>query len=74
MVFDYLCHRAFTDTARAFVRDSAVKHIDADGNEMLSAEALGHSDLLAETMEDKLAQAEARRGECSRLSVVGDWS
>ncbi|KIP09547.1 hypothetical protein PHLGIDRAFT_11928 [Phlebiopsis gigantea 11061_1 CR5-6] len=61
LVFDYLCHSAFTETARAFVRDSAVKHIDADGDEMMSAEALGHSDLLAETMDDNLAQAEVRR-------------
>ena len=71
MVFDYLCHSAFTDTARAFVRDSAVKHLDADGDELMSVEALGHSDLLAETMEDKLSQAELRRGECPRFFSCG---
>ena len=67
LIFDYLCHNAFTDTARAFVRESTVKSVDADGDEVMSAEALGHSDLLAESMDDKLIQAELRRGQYARL-------
>lgn len=53
------------------MRDSAVKHVDADGDEMMSAEGLGHTDPLAETMEERLAQAELRRGECARSLACG---
>ncbi|GJE87146.1 hypothetical protein PsYK624_032290 [Phanerochaete sordida] len=61
LVFDYLCHGAYTSTARAFVRDSAVKHVDSDGDELMSLGETGHRDPLAETMDEKLTQAELRR-------------
>ena len=53
------------------MRDSAVKHVDADGDEMMSVEELGHLDPLAETMDDRLTQAELRRGEYARSSTCG---
>ncbi|EKM55341.1 uncharacterized protein PHACADRAFT_255900 [Phanerochaete carnosa HHB-10118-sp] len=61
LVFDYLCHGAYTSTARAFVHDSAVKHVDSDGDELMSVGEASHRDALVDTMEDKLTQAELRR-------------
>jgi len=63
LILDYLCHNSYTDTARAFVRDSAVKHLDADGDELMTpAVSDGSSvDPLAETLDEKLAPAEVRR-------------
>ncbi|KAH7929697.1 hypothetical protein BV22DRAFT_1002090 [Leucogyrophana mollusca] len=37
LVLDYLCHSCYTKTARAFARDSAVRHLDADGDEIMSS-------------------------------------
>ncbi|KAK2466846.1 hypothetical protein APHAL10511_001104 [Amanita phalloides] len=34
LVLDYLTHQCYTNTARAFLRDSAVKHFNADGDEV----------------------------------------
>lgn len=34
LVLDYLCHNCYTNTARAFARDSTVRHLDADGDEI----------------------------------------
>ncbi|KAF9469151.1 CTLH/CRA C-terminal to lish motif domain-containing protein, partial [Collybia nuda] len=54
LVLDYLCHNCYTNTARAFARDSTVRHLDADGDEInnkpsdyagLSAGFLKHVDL-----------------------------
>lgn len=53
-MLDYLCHNCYTNTARAFARDSTVRHLDADGDEInnkpsdyaeLSAGFLKHVDL-----------------------------
>ncbi|TEB36398.1 hypothetical protein FA13DRAFT_1623639 [Coprinellus micaceus] len=35
LVLDYLCHQCFTNTARAFLHDSTVKELDADGDEVV---------------------------------------
>ncbi|GLB34870.1 putative repeated motif containing protein [Lyophyllum shimeji] len=34
LVLDYLCHHCYTKTAKAFARDSTVRHLDADGDEI----------------------------------------
>ncbi|KAF8623578.1 hypothetical protein AX15_006346 [Amanita polypyramis BW_CC] len=34
LVLDYLTHQCYTRTAKAFLRDSAVKHFNADGDEV----------------------------------------
>jgi hypothetical protein len=43
LVLDYLCHNCYSATARAFARDSAVRHLDADGDEIMGPEK-GSSD------------------------------
>ncbi|KDR81691.1 hypothetical protein GALMADRAFT_58600 [Galerina marginata CBS 339.88] len=35
LVLDYLCHSCYTNTARAFNRDSTIRHLDADGDEIV---------------------------------------
>lgn len=64
LVLDYLCLNSYTQAARAFVRDTAVKHLDADGDELMApATSEGSSvDLLADTLDERLAPAELRRG------------
>ncbi|KAH9483919.1 Lysosomal amino acid transporter 1 [Psilocybe cubensis] len=41
LVLDYLCHSCYTRTARAFNKDSTVRHLDADGDEILEAATYG---------------------------------
>ncbi len=36
MVLDYLCHGCYTSTAKAFAKDSTVRHVDADGDEIIT--------------------------------------
>ncbi|EGN93267.1 hypothetical protein SERLA73DRAFT_189809 [Serpula lacrymans var. lacrymans S7.3] len=48
LVLQYLCHNCYTSTARAFARDSAVRHLDADGNEITSSRAKEMSPDLSE--------------------------
>ncbi|KAF8892508.1 hypothetical protein BD779DRAFT_1610089 [Infundibulicybe gibba] len=44
LVLDYLCQHCYTKTAKAFARDSTIKHIDPDGDELLDAgNSLGSS-------------------------------
>lgn len=64
LVLDYLCHSSYTDTARAFVRDSTIKHLDADGDELMTPATSdgGSGDPLADTLDESLALAEIRRG------------
>ena len=38
LVLDYLCHNCYTSTARAFARDSTVRLLDADGDEVMQPE------------------------------------
>lgn len=35
-VLDYLCHNCYTKTAQAFARDTTVRHLDKDGDEITS--------------------------------------
>ncbi|KAF8643854.1 hypothetical protein AX16_008871 [Volvariella volvacea WC 439] len=35
LVLDYLCHNCYTNTAKAFAQDSSVRHLDADGDEII---------------------------------------
>ncbi|KAG1756668.1 PQ loop repeat-domain-containing protein [Suillus paluster] len=35
-VLDYLCHNCYTKTAQAFARDTTVRHLDKDGDEIMS--------------------------------------
>ena len=35
LVLDYLCHSCYTRTAAAFSRDSTIRHLDADGDEII---------------------------------------
>jgi len=37
LVLDYLCHSCYTRTATAFSRDSTIRHLDADGDEIVEA-------------------------------------
>ncbi|KAI0065408.1 hypothetical protein BV25DRAFT_1680477 [Artomyces pyxidatus] len=58
LVLDYLCHKCYTRTARAFARDSIVRHLDADGDELTRPESEG--DTVGITDED-LKQVELRK-------------
>ncbi|EIM90091.1 uncharacterized protein STEHIDRAFT_108677 [Stereum hirsutum FP-91666 SS1] len=59
LVLDYLCHSCYTGTARAFAQDSTVRHLDADGDEMV-ARREDERDSTGVTEED-LKQVEIRR-------------
>jgi len=69
LVLDYLCHSCYTNTARAFNRDSTVRHLDADGDEIVeslnpdgsgfSASISGRSP--AERFEQHLKEVELRQ-------------
>lgn len=34
-MLDYLCHSCYTRTAIAFAGDSSIRHLDADGDEII---------------------------------------
>ncbi|KAK7467205.1 hypothetical protein VKT23_004263 [Stygiomarasmius scandens] len=55
MVLDYLAHSGYTNTACAFVQDSAIRHLDMDGEEVLQAESGAH-----QLSDSSLKQAELR--------------
>ncbi|KAF5373866.1 hypothetical protein D9758_000610 [Tetrapyrgos nigripes] len=38
IVLDYLSHSGYTNTARAFLRDSTIRHLDMDGEEVAQVE------------------------------------
>ncbi|KAJ3814974.1 CTLH/CRA C-terminal to lish motif domain-containing protein [Lentinula lateritia] len=62
LIVNYLAHNGYSNTVRAFVRDSAVRHIDVDGDEVVQpqmASALGPN--LSESLETSLKQAELRK-------------
>jgi hypothetical protein len=50
LVLDYLCHNCHTETARAFARDSAVRHLDADGDEIMPPETDSGTDRTEEVL------------------------
>lgn len=68
LILDYLRHNGYASTARAFLRDSAIKHLDADGDEMMSEftppsqQDATDDSVLSETLEEDLIQTEHRRG------------
>ncbi len=61
LVFDYLCHNSLANTARAFVKDSAVKNLDEDGDDTMATEGRAVRDPLAETLDKLLRPAELRK-------------
>ena len=60
-MLDYLVHNCYTNSARAFVRDSAMKHLDLDGDETMSSPVKDFSTELYE-LEGSLAIDEQRKG------------
>ncbi|KAL6300121.1 hypothetical protein BKA93DRAFT_544072, partial [Sparassis latifolia] len=61
LVLDYLCHNSYSNAARSFLRDSAVKHLDADGDEIMSPVEKGDELLDTETFEERLSLGELRK-------------
>jgi hypothetical protein len=62
LVMDYLCHHCYTRTAVAFAKDSTVRHLDADGDEILQPKdkgILADQDVL-ELSKETLREAELR--------------
>ncbi|KXN81435.1 hypothetical protein AN958_04589, partial [Leucoagaricus sp. SymC.cos] len=62
LVMDYLCHHCYTRTAVASVKDSMVRHLDADGDEILQPKdkgILADQDVL-ELSKETLREAELR--------------
>ncbi|OBZ75812.1 hypothetical protein A0H81_04302 [Grifola frondosa] len=59
LVLDYLCHHSYTGAAQAFLRDSEVKQLDADGDEIMPPYKAG--DELSDAYQTKLALGELRR-------------
>lgn len=64
-MLDYLCHYCYAGTVEAFIKDSTVKELDADGEEVLAGMegepwSLGQG---KETSESLLKQVGQRRGE-----------
>jgi solute carrier family 66 (lysosomal lysine-arginine transporter), member 1 len=51
LVLDYLTHSGYIKSAQAFLRDSAVRHIDVDGDEIMDSNSgLGGSGVPEETV------------------------
>ncbi|PBK97036.1 hypothetical protein ARMGADRAFT_989378 [Armillaria gallica] len=68
LVLDYLSHQCYTRTARAFAEDSSVRHLDADGDEVMQPADGGSS--LPELSEEVLKQAD-QRAEIRQLLLSG---
>jgi len=58
LVLDYLCHNACSKTVQAFVRDSAIKYMDADGDEVMAAP---DESTLADSLKARMASGENRK-------------
>ena len=68
LVLDYLCHNCHTETARAFAHDSAVRHLDADGDEIVP---LGKGDREAsDRIDEMLRLVEFRQREFSAITFL----
>ncbi|KAI0082622.1 hypothetical protein K474DRAFT_1702620 [Panus rudis PR-1116 ss-1] len=70
LVLDYLYHKSYISTARSFVRESAIQHFDSDSDgDVLMCNPSDDKgsptpesrDVLAETLEERLAVAQRRR-------------
>lgn len=63
LVLDYLCHNCYISTAKAFARDSTVRQLDADGDEILDVPGdVGRPDAFR-LSESLLVQIDLRKGE-----------
>jgi solute carrier family 66 (lysosomal lysine-arginine transporter), member 1 len=72
LVIDYLGHSCYTHTARAFSRDSTIRHLDADGDEIMeadSAEDSNDSTGSKEQFEKFMKEVALRQGTYWSLSV-----
>lgn len=72
LVIDYLGHSCYTHTARAFSRDSTIRHLDADGDEIVeadNAEDSNDSTGSKEQFEKFMKQVALRQGTYWNLSV-----
>lgn len=63
LVLDYLCHNCYISTAKAFARDSTVRQLDADGDEILDVPGGPDAFRLSESL---LAQIDLRKRGGSR--------
>ncbi|KAF5377064.1 hypothetical protein D9757_007695 [Collybiopsis confluens] len=75
LILNYLAHNGYGGTARAFKRDSAVRHIDADGDEVIQATGISSSS--SESLDSALKQAELRKQIrlellCGRIDEAAD--
>ncbi|KAI0721086.1 hypothetical protein C8T65DRAFT_566716 [Cerioporus squamosus] len=61
LVLDYLVHNCFNSTAETFVSESSVKHVDADGDEVMRSPEKTLAEDLVE-LRDKLAMGDLRKG------------
>lgn len=68
-MLDYLCHNCYPSAARAFANESTVRHIDADGDEIMQIEEhdgdavqLVKTLQLVELRESKLRQGKTLSG------------
>jgi len=59
LVLDYLCHSCYTRTAIAFAGDSTIRHLDADGDEIIEAEDPSSS--TSEQFENHMKQVALRQ-------------
>ncbi|KAI0928416.1 hypothetical protein AcW1_005668 [Taiwanofungus camphoratus] len=59
LILDYLCHSTYSNAAKAFVQDSCVKHLDLDGDEVMSLSERRND--LADILEGRLASGELRK-------------
>lgn len=60
-VLDYLYHNCYTKTARAFARDTAVMHLNKDGDEITSHDGRWQG-TSADLIEDGLRKIQLREG------------
>ncbi|KAH9935026.1 CTLH/CRA C-terminal to lish motif domain-containing protein [Fomitopsis serialis] len=58
LVLDYLCHNAYSKTVQAFSCDSAIKYMDADGDEVMAA---SEEITLSDSLKSLMASGESRK-------------
>ncbi|KAI0345170.1 hypothetical protein BDW22DRAFT_1325503, partial [Trametopsis cervina] len=61
LVFDYLCHGAYTNTARAFMRDSVVERIESSDDEAMDLDDGAAPPIIDRASEERLRLAELRK-------------
>ena len=75
LVLDYLCHSCYTKTASAFNKDSTVRPLDADGDEIID-DTVSDADRSAgsyseERFQTLLQQVRLRQGALPYLDSAG---